>query len=102
MDRRAVSNFQRRSRVGASRGACNGSSAVGESSGFRHSVGGALTFGTVATVPKNTLRAFSNESSAIGFTCFIQVFDLFDQLSPGGIMKDAKTDTCTVWDTFAG
>jgi hypothetical protein len=33
-----------------------------------------LTFGVAATVPKNALRAFSNESSPIGFTRFIQVF----------------------------
>jgi hypothetical protein len=77
------SDFQRRSRAGAARGACNGSSATGESCVFRHSVRGALTFGAVAAIPKNALRSVANECCAIGFARFIPVFHLFGQLLRG-------------------
>jgi hypothetical protein len=42
---------------------------------FRKSAGDALGFIVVIPVPKNALRAFSNESSAVGFAGFISVFD---------------------------
>lgn len=54
-----------------------------------------LSFAVGETVPKNALRAFSNESSAIGFARFIQVLSLF------GRRRRPYADRLTGEATFA-
>jgi hypothetical protein len=71
---RVVSNCQRNSNARASRGSGDGCSETAWLRGLRSSAGATPGFAVAVTVPKNTLRAFSNDSSVIGFLVFISVF----------------------------